>query len=214
MSVVVMARVPRRGEVRRALEPEIGVGACLALHAALLLRTVAWARRAADGDVYVAYEPADGAGELRQLLGDEVHLFPQNGEGISGRVADAVARVYARASAPILLVWPDLPALTDGHAYAAFGDLDAGADAVFGPVFDGGFYLVGVQRPLGSLFSLPESAWRGPDATTQVLQAVAAGGLEVGLLKAERALHRPADVRAVLADPTLPKDIARALGRR
>jgi hypothetical protein len=33
-------------------------------------------------------------------------------------------------------------------------------------------------------------------------------------LRAERALHRPADVRAALADPTLPAPVARALGRR
>jgi hypothetical protein len=39
-------------------------------------------------------------------------------------------------------------------------------------------------------------------------------GLEVGILRTERALHRPADVRAALADPTLPGEVAQILGRR
>jgi hypothetical protein len=45
------------------------------------------------------------------------------------------------------------------------------------------------------------------------LAAARDAGLEVGLLRAERALHRPADVRAALADPLLPAEVARVLGR-
>ncbi|MBV8941466.1 MAG: hypothetical protein JO240_07020, partial [Solirubrobacterales bacterium] len=41
--------------------------------------------------------------------------------------------------------------------------------------------------------------------------AVRAAGLHVGLLRAERPLHRPADVRAALADPLLPGEVGRVL---
>ncbi len=85
---------------------------------------------------------------------------------------------------------------------------------MLGPVFDGGYYLIALARPLPSLFALPEQVWRGPDSFNQVLAAAAAAGLEVGVLRGERALHRPADVRAALADPLLPEAVARALGRR
>jgi hypothetical protein len=46
------------------------------------------------------------------------------------------------------------------------------------------------------------------------LAAARDAGLELGFLRAERALHRPADVRAALADPLLPEDMARILGGR
>jgi hypothetical protein len=36
-------------------------------------------------------------------------------------------------------------------------------------------------------------------------------GLEIGILRAERALHRPPDVRAALADPLLPEHIVKIL---
>jgi hypothetical protein len=45
------------------------------------------------------------------------------------------------------------------------------------------------------------------------LAAVTEAGLELGILRAERALHRPADVRAALADPLLEPEVARILGR-
>lgn len=213
-AVLIMARAPRRGEVRRALEPVIGLEGCVALQTALITQTVDWARAIGPRAIHLAHEPPDAGRELRPLSGEDVVLFPQNGDGISGRLADAVGRVFARGPGPLVIVWPDLPQLRPAHAEAAVGDLQAGCDVVFGPVFDGGFYLVAIARPMPNLFSLPEQVWRSADAMTMGLAAAREAGLEVGILRAERALHRPADVRAALADPTLPGPVARALGRR
>ena len=122
--------------------------------------------------------------------------------------------MFARGAGPLLIAWPDLPELRAAHGHAALDDLRAGCDVVFGPVFDGGFYLIAIARPMPQLFALPEHVWRNADAMGVSLAAARDSGLEVGILRAERALHRPADVRAALADPTLPENVARALGRR
>jgi glycosyltransferase A (GT-A) superfamily protein (DUF2064 family) len=82
---------------------------------------------------------------------------------------------------------------------------------VLGPSVDGGFYLIGITRPLPRLFGLPEQAWRSPDVMTVGMAAAREAGLEVGILRVERALHRPDDVRAALADPLLPAEIGRLL---
>jgi glycosyltransferase A (GT-A) superfamily protein (DUF2064 family) len=209
-----MARAPRRGEVRRALEPVLGAERCAALQATLIANAAVWARRVAARHVNVAYEPPDSAGEVRPLVGDMAALFPQNGDGIAGRLADAAARVFVHHDGPLLIVWPDLPRLREDHATAALTDLQAGCDVVLGPAIDGGFYLIGIDRPQPKLFGLPESAWRSPDVMRIGLAAARDAGLEIGLLRAERALHRPADVRAALADPLLPADVGQVLGRR
>ncbi len=213
-AVVIMARAPRRGEVRHALESLLGLDGCLALQTALLVEALRWARSLKPRGLYIAHEPADAGRELQLLGGDGTVLFPQNGEGIAARVADAVARVSSHSVGPVLVVWPDLAHFRQIHARAARIDLTTGADLVLGPVFDGGYYLIGVARPLPALFSLPELIWRGPDSLNQVLLAAAGLGLEIGMLQGERALHRPADVRAALADPLLPEAVRRALGKR
>jgi uncharacterized protein len=210
-AVLAMVRAPRRGEVRRALEPLLGPERCAALQATLIVQTIAWANAVAPGDVHIAHEPADARGEISRLSGPDAALFPQNGEGIAGRLADAVARVFARHDGPLLIVWPDIPRLRREHARSALEDLAAGADVVLGPAIDGGFYLIGIDRPLPRLFALPENAWRSPDVMTIGLAAAREAGLELGLLRAERALHRPSDVRAALADPLLPTELARVL---
>jgi glycosyltransferase A (GT-A) superfamily protein (DUF2064 family) len=212
-AVVIMARAPRRGQVHQALEPLLGPVGCAALQSALVAQAVAWAREAAPSAVHVAHDPPDAGRELRPLVGAGATLFPQNGEGIAGRLADAVGRVFARHDGPLLVVWPDLPRLRAEHARAALEDLRAGCDVVLGPAINGGLYLIGLGRPLPELFALPEHAWRSPDVMAIGVAATRDAGLEIGMLRAERALLRPPDVRAALADPLLPEGIGRILRR-
>jgi uncharacterized protein len=212
-AVLIMARAPRRHEVRRALEEELGADRCLALQATLLVQAVAWAKALEPRAIHVAHDPVDSGPELRRLLGDEILFFPQTGAGIVPRISDAVGRVGGEDPGPILVVWPDLPALKPSYGEAAIHDLANGADVVLGPAFDGGFYLIGLARPLPELFNVSEDVLRRPDGFNLLAAAAYKANLEVGLLPAERALHRPADVRAVLSDPTFEGPVARALGR-
>jgi glycosyltransferase A (GT-A) superfamily protein (DUF2064 family) len=212
-AVLIMARAPRRGEVRRALEPMLGQDRCVALQSALIAQTASWASQVAPNAVHVAHDPPDVGRELRALVGTSASMFPQNGDGIAGRLADAAARVFARKDGPLLIAWPDLPRLRPDHAAAALDDLEAGCDAVLGPVIDGGLYLLGIARPLPKLFALPERAWRSPDVMMLGIAAARDAGLEIGILRGERALHHPSDVRAALADPLLPSELARILRR-
>lgn len=212
-AVVVMARAPRRGTVHLALEPLIGADGCVALHTALLARTIVWAREVARDRVFIAYEPADARAELSTLLGAGPTFFPQNGEGIASRTAAASAHVFATGERPLLIVWPVLPRLTLTHAAGALEDLADACDVVLGPVFDGGLYLVGVRRPVPALFGLPERSWRSPELVSIAVAAAQRSNLRIGLLRTERALLRPADVRSVLADPLLAPELQRVLRR-
>jgi glycosyltransferase A (GT-A) superfamily protein (DUF2064 family) len=164
--------------------------------------------------VHVAHDPPDAAAEVRALMPAGALLFPQNGDGIGGRLADAAARVFARHGGPLIVVWPDLPRLRPQHAQGALDDLAAGCDVVLGPAIDGGLYLVAVPRPQPRLFALPERAWRSPDVMQIGVAAAREAGLEVGILRAERPLSKPADVRAALADPTLPDELRKILNGR
>jgi hypothetical protein len=164
----------------------LGPGGAADLASALNSEAERWASRVAPGHVFEAREP----------------------------LAEATLRVLSGHPGPLLVVWPVLARLRDEHAEGALGDLRAGCELVLGPLIDGGLYLLGLARPLAELVSAPDPAWAGPDAMTTAFAAAAAGGFEGGILRAERALRRPSDVRAALADPLTPQEIAAILSAR
>jgi hypothetical protein len=60
---------------------------------------------------------------------------------------------------------------------------------------------------------LPERSWRSPELVTIAVATAQRSNLHIGLLRTERALLRPADVRSALADPLLPPELQRVLRR-
>ncbi len=211
--VLIMARAPRRGEVRRALEPVLGADALRGASGGVdRQRAALWALSVAGPLVHVAHEPPDAAPELRPLVGSEVSLFPQNGDGIAGRLADAAARVFVHHDGPLLIVWPDLPRMRDGPRRRSARRPRGGVRR--GPRPGDRRRLLPDRNRLArsrSCSRCRSSAWRSPDVMTIGLAAARDAGLEIGLLRAERALHRPADVRAALADPLLPAEVGQIL---
>ena len=103
----------------------------------------------------------------------------------------------------VVVVGTDAPGVTREVAEEAFGKLD-GADLVLGPATDGGYYLIGMSRPLPGLFQTI------PWSTEQVLEATLGGlgekgpGLRLWITDATSA------IRAEVADT--PADGLRQLG--
>jgi hypothetical protein len=204
-----MARAPLPGRCKTRLEPLLGPEGCAALQTVLLARAVEWARAAAPGRAWVAFDPAEAEAALG--VPADVGRFPQEGEDLGARLAHAAERVLAEGSGPLLIAGTDCPALTPAHAAAALGDLGDGCDVSVGPAVDGGYYLLALAGPQPALFALPPDVWGGPHVLRESLQAAGEAGLRIGLLRPERDLDTPADARAMLADPLTPAEIATAL---
>ena len=207
-----MAKAPRPGAVKTRLEPLLGPEGCAALQAVLIGVAARWAARVAGtGGAYLAYGP-DGAGEeeLRPHVPGCVRLFPDGRGDLGDRLASATARVLGERRDPLLVVGTDTATLTLAHAREAEVVLRGGADAVFGPALDGGYWLAGLVRPAPDLFDLG-GAWGGPQVLERSLEQARSAGLRTELLGFQRDLDDPADARALLGHPALPPEVAEAL---
>jgi hypothetical protein len=206
-----MAKAPRPGSVKTRLEPMLGAEGCARLQAALIEAAAAWASEAAPGRAWVAYGP-DGAREeeLRPHLPGGVRSFPDCAGDLGDRLAAATSRVLNGCPEPLLVVGTDMPTLSRAHAREAEAVLRGGADVVFGPALDGGYWMVGLARPCPDLFELG-GAWGGPHVLERSLEIAAARGLRAELLGAERDLDDASDARALAGHPRLPAPVAAAL---
>lgn len=142
-TVVVFARAPRLGTVKRRLARDIGDRAALRFHVATLaalLRDLLACRRF---DVVLAVTPD----RARVRLPVRARRIPQGRGDLGQRMARALRR-YRR----VALLGCDIPAAGAADVRAAFRGLGT-ADAAFGPATDGGYWLIalGPRRP-GDLF--------------------------------------------------------------
>ena len=197
-----MVKEPRPGRVKTRLAGDIGTvpAAWWYRHnCARLLRRLAdrrWRLR-------LAVSP-DSAGMRSRVWPAGLSRMPQ-GEGDLGA---RMLRCLGRARGPAVLVGSDIPGLGPAHVARAFRAL-GGADMVFGPALDGGFWLVGARHPQrlprGLFAGVP---WSGP----QVLEEVRAGipGLTVALADRLADVDRAQDLASLTGSHPRSFDSARS----
>jgi glycosyltransferase A (GT-A) superfamily protein (DUF2064 family) len=220
-TALIVADPPVPGACLPGLEPLLGPDGCARLQEVLVRRAGAWAAEVAPGRALVAAAPPPAAPhaaaapegrDVAALVPEGTTVFPQRGRHRGERLVAAVEEAFARAGpGPLLVAGTGVPRLSAPHAAAALADLAEGCDATFGPALDGGFYLAGLAGSDAAVFTLPDEAWEGGDLLTGILTRAREHGLELGLLRYERELRAPLDVRAVLADPLAPADVVAVL---
>lgn len=164
-TLILFARSPRLGGVKRRLAAEIGRRAALRFHR---INTEALIRRLGrDRRWRTLLAVSSGAWRW------PAHMprMTQRGHDLGARMADALA---AAPTGPVILVGSDIPGIAPGHIARAFHALGA-ADAVFGPARDGGYWLVGV-RDKGLLRGLFRAVrWSSEHALADTIANLPAG---------------------------------------
>lgn len=157
-TVIVMLREARLGAVKTRLAAAIGPARAAAFYRRVSAEQVRRLRADRRWQVVLAVTP-DGA---RAPWPRGLRRFGQGGGDIGARMD----RALARARLPAVLVGSDIPGLRPRHIAHAFRCL-RGAQAVFGPAEDGGFWLVGVRRR-ACLFGGPVR-WSHPETLADAL---------------------------------------------
>lgn len=138
-TVVVFARAPRLGTVKRRLARGIGDRAALRFHTATLINLLRDLKAARRFDVVLAVTPD----RARFRLPVQIQRIGQGRGDLGRRMARALGG-YRR----VALMGCDIPQANAADVTAALRGLGT-ADAVFGPAFDGGYWLIalGPRRP-------------------------------------------------------------------
>jgi uncharacterized protein len=163
--LVIMAKSPIAGLVKRRLGREIGDVAAIRFYRSCLSHTVLrlasdprWQTVLAltpDQDVAARFWPSPRKlGRLRQ------------GRGDLGR---RMQRLFERLPpGPAIIVGSDIPAIRPDHVAEAFRLL-ARADAVLGPAPDGGYWLIGLRRSPHVLAPFAGVRWSSAHAFADTL---------------------------------------------
>jgi len=190
--VQVFARAPVPGQAKTRLIPALGADGAASLHAALVRDTLAllvghvpcavelWCAPDTAHPCFASCETDFGVALRTQADGD-----------LGARMQHALCDGLSRHPW-VLLVGCDCPELQPDDIHAAAAELQAGRDAVLGPAADGGYYLIGLSRPMPYLFdAMP---WGSDRVMALTAGRLAAAGADWHAIATRRDLDRPADL--------------------
>ncbi|KSV57802.1 TIGR04283 family arsenosugar biosynthesis glycosyltransferase [Acetivibrio ethanolgignens] len=150
-AIIIFTRVPIPGQTKTRMMPYLTPGQCARLHRCFLIDIGRECKKCAS-ELFVAYTPKDKKEVLRSLLG-EAKYFSQQGLGLGDRMLHAIQYVLGKGFDSCVLVGADVPELTSKCLEEAFSVLEK-KEVVFGKTVDGGYYLVGMKRPVKEVFSI------------------------------------------------------------
>ncbi|MDQ6861954.1 MAG: TIGR04282 family arsenosugar biosynthesis glycosyltransferase [Verrucomicrobiota bacterium] len=180
----VMTKVPRPGKVKTRLTPPLTPEEAAALNTCFLRDTSA-AISAASRDGLAAgvgvYTPVGEESAYEGMLPNEFYLVPQRGDAFGERLIAATEDLLRVGFAAACLIDSDSPTVPI-RAYAEAARLLAqpGDRIVFGPVDDGGYYLIGMKQLHRRVFE--EIDWSTERVAEQTLERAKETGVDVELL--------------------------------
>ena len=199
VSIRILARYPRLGEVKTRLSPALGDDAALDLYGDLVRQAVRSARAlVATREAHVELR-TDAAfpRAARDWLGFSDISYRYQGEGDLGqRIEIAFAEAFGRGAEHVVVIGADCPRLRAAHLRDALRRLD-GADVVLGPATDGGYYLVALRRE-SAMSSVPalfhDVEWGADTVLARTQERAEAASLSWVLTEMLPDVDRPEDV--------------------
>jgi rSAM/selenodomain-associated transferase 2/rSAM/selenodomain-associated transferase 1 len=189
--LAIFARFPEPGRAKTRLIPALGPAGAAQLHAEMVRHTL---RRVdeLDGRHGVSLEVWFAGGNtewFRAAFGERCYRRQTEGD-LGARMAHAFGAMLADARAAVI-IGTDCPALTARIVSDAFGAL-RDHDLVLGPATDGGYYLIGLRRPIPDLFD--RMSWGTSGVLSETLARAERLGLGVHLLPSLDDVDEPSDL--------------------
>ncbi|MEZ6059516.1 MAG: TIGR04282 family arsenosugar biosynthesis glycosyltransferase [Planctomycetaceae bacterium] len=177
----IFAKHPERGTVKTRLAAAIGNSSAAELYAAFVRDLTKRCGTLTDV-LCVAVTPESEAARnwFTPLLSTNAALEFQPGGDLGERIGWFFESRAGRGSGRSVLIGSDSPDLPDELIRQAFAELDT-HDVVLGPATDGGFVLVGMKQPPGTLFD--GIRWSQPTTLFDLLRAAARQHLSTVLLQ-------------------------------
>jgi rSAM/selenodomain-associated transferase 2/rSAM/selenodomain-associated transferase 1 len=197
--LLIFARLPKAGANKTRLIPALGAENATLVYRQLVDRTLSQARQLAYERSCQATVCYTGglACEVRAAFGDDLAYCEQEGSSLGDRLQHATKSAFEAGAKRVVVIGTDCPSLTSSDLRTAFDQLEA-HDIVIGPAQDGGYYLIGLNAELASLFA--DIDWSTSQVLEQTLHKTRELGLRVHQLRMLPDVDYPEDLLPLRRD--------------
>jgi len=176
--LITVAKRPTPGDTKTRLCPLLSHLQAANLYECFLLDTLEIVRRVPEVRPAIAYLPAEAHGYFSRLA-PGFETVVQKGGSLGERLDNCLTAFLRRGFRRAVIMSSDVPNLPSEYLGQAFDELDD-ADVVLGPCEDGGYYLIGMNRPAPRL--LREVRMSTAHVARDTLELAQEDGLDVQLL--------------------------------
>lgn len=191
----MFVKSPERGMVKSRLARSLGEDIALDLYKCFVGDILEMLK----GNGYpltIFFHPPESRQRVIQWLGDEHTLLPQTGCDLGERMAKAFEAIFSQGLSAALLIGSDSPDLPNEIIEEALTSLK-NYDAVLGPSYDGGYYLIGFRADTFLLPAFDGIPWSTPEVFTQTLSILRNANLRVHILPKWRDIDTLDDLQAL-----------------
>lgn len=194
-ALIFFCRRPVAGKVKTRLAASLGGELTARLYSSFL-KDLSGAARGSGAEVYLFHTPPAGDGRvLKRLLNEDFNYLTQRGADLGERMLSAFSSVYKAGFKKAVIIGSDTPDLPAAALRSAFRALDK-KQAVIGPAYDGGYYLLGFGRENFQPGVFTGIKWSGPDVFKLTVGHLRRGGCSYASLKKRRDIDTLKDLLA------------------
>jgi rSAM/selenodomain-associated transferase 1 len=194
--LTIFTRYPEPGLTKTRLIGALGEDGAAALQKELTERTVQKIDQLTKTSTIepVIYFENGNLASMQNWLGPDRLYKPQGDGNLGEKLKKAFGDAFSAGAQRVVTIGCDCPGLTNKHIGMAFDALYL-KDLVLGPATDGGYYLIGINRPLDALFEdIPWSTNKVFETTVSLAQQL---GLSIEILEELHDVDRPADLEYI-----------------
>lgn len=147
-----------------------------------------------DVDIFLTYTPEDSIGLIEDIVPSNIRCFPQKGNNLGERMANAFQYVFEKNYTEVILMGSDIPEIQPNDILHAFEQLSY-SDICLGPTFDGGYYLIGMKKLYKMLFEA-NLKWGNKSVLEGTIDIINNLDLRVELTTKHRDIDTKEDLRA------------------
>ncbi len=196
-AIVIMAKEPVAGRVKTRLVPPLSFERAALLARAFLDDTMALVARMPGVQLAIAITPPSAVETWGRCLPGSPLLLGVDGADIGDCLAEATRSLFDAGFARVVAVNADSPTMPRERLDQALARLED-TDVVIGPSDDGGYYLVGLERPRAELFR--SVTWSSANVAIQTLACARNAGCSILGPRAVYDVDTPADLERLMRD--------------
>lgn len=184
-SVLVFLKQPTPGRVKTRLAVALGDEGAAEVYRRLVARVLENLASADFDELRVMFDPPGAESGIREWLremlpsaesGTAITFVAQSSGDLGDRLAAGFEQAFSDGADAVAAIGTDCVAIDADTFARCWRSLQDGADAVFGPSEDGGYYLVATNSYQPTLFE--KIPWSSEHTMARTLQRAEAGGLK------------------------------------